>query len=349
MSGTSVDRTVREGVMLDVAVIGGGRSAEHEVSLASAAAVAAGLDRDRYRVHEFTIDPDGGWRHPIIGSIDAAVAMAGIAACDVAIPMLHGPNGEDGTLAGLLELIGVPYVGSGVRAGALAMDKWATKLVAQAVGIPVAPGRLLTATNRAAGDWNGPVVVKPASCGSSRGVTLVRDPAQLASAIDHALEFDDRVLLEQFVVGREVDLAVLCGPGGASTPAPALEITRADIFGFDEKYGGGAQFTVPAAIPDEDLWMLRAHATRIAEALGCRGIIRADFFLTEDGPVLGEVNTTPGFTAQSQVPRMFAAAGVDYAALLDLLISSALPDPALPDPAPFATLGDKRPTLEVRA
>ena len=330
--------------ILDVAVIGGGRSAEHEVSLASAAAVAAALDRSRYRVHEFTIDPNGGWLHPIAGSVDAARAVAAIAACDVAIPMLHGPNGEDGTIAGLLELIGVPFVGSGVRAGAIAMDKWATKLVAEAVGIPVARGRLLSATNRHAGEWNGPVVVKPASCGSSRGVTFVRTPERLAAAIEHALEFDDRVLVEELVVGREVDLAVLCGPAGASTPAPALEITRADIFGFDDKYGGGAQFTVPAAIPDEDLWMLRAHAIRIAEALGCRGVIRADFFLTEDGPVLNEVNTTPGFTAQSQVPRMFAAAGVDYAALLDLLITEALNDTAV-----FATLEDQRPTMEVPA
>src|SRR5690606_22245771 len=109
-----------------------------------------------------------------------------IAACDVAIPMLHGPNGEDGTLAGLLELIGVPYVGSGVRAGAIAMDKWATKLVAEALGIPVARGRVVAAGDSAAGGWAGPVVVKPASCGSSRGVTLVREASMLDSAVDHA-------------------------------------------------------------------------------------------------------------------------------------------------------------------
>jgi D-alanine-D-alanine ligase len=323
--------------LLEVAVIGGGRSPEHDVSLASAAAVAAALDRTRYRVHEFTIEPDGAWSRAG-ATVDAANAIAGIAACAVAIPMLHGPNGEDGTIAGLLELLGVPFTGSGVRAGAIAMDKWATKLVAAAVGIPTAAGRLVTAADPHPVAWTLPVVVKPVASGSSRGVTLVREPDALPGAIAEALEFDDRVLVEQFVVGREVDVAVLCGPDGATVPAPMLEIVRDDIFGFDEKYGGAARFLVPAPIPDEDTRMLRAHATRIAEALGCRGVIRADFFLTEAGPVLNEVNTTPGFTEHSQVPRMFAAADVSYPELLDLLLDTAL----------FGTLGDRRPTMEVR-
>ena len=324
--------------LIDVAVIGGGRSAEHEVSLASAAAVSAALDRRRYRVREFTIGPDGDWfAGP--NAVDAAAAIAAIAACDVTIPMLHGPNGEDGSIAGLLELAGVPHVGSGVRAGAIAMDKWATKLVAAAIGIPTAAGRLVTAADARSVSWALPVVVKPVSSGSSQGVTLVHEASTLDAAIADALQFDDRVLVEEFVVGREVDVAVLCGPTGATSTAPALEIVRDGIFGHEEKYGGTARFVIPAPIGAEDEWMLRTHAVRLAEALGCRGIVRVDFFLTEAGPVLNEINTAPGFTAHSQVPLMYAAAGIDYPALLDLLIQS----------VPSPTLGGRRSAPEVRA
>lgn len=327
----------------DVAVLGGGRSSEHDVSLASAAAVTAALDRDRYRVHPFTIERDGWWSTPGRAAMPAAQAMTELAACDVAIPMLHGPHGEDGTVAGLLELLGVPSAGSGVRAGAIAMDKWAAKLVAEALGIPTAPGVVVGAVEPVA--WSGPVVVKPVASGSSHGVTLVRRPEDLAAAIELALTLDDRALVERFIVGREVDVAVLVTPDGATAPAPTLEIVRDGIFDADAKYRD-PHFVIPAPLDAQHERWLRTYAVRLAEALGCRGLVRVDFFVTDDGPVFNELNTAPGFTEHSQVPRMFAAAGVSYPELLDLLIATALAA-AVDDGAPSPSLGMGRPTAEV--
>ncbi|MFF5076597.1 D-alanine--D-alanine ligase [Actinoplanes sp. NPDC000266] len=299
------------------AVIGGGRNGEHQVSLASAAAVAAALDPGRYEVVRLTIAPDGTWHGDDPIGLPAAIAV--LQGCDVALPIVHGPRGEDGTLAALLELAGVPYIGSGVRPGALAMDKWVTKLIAAELGIATAPGRLLTARTAAGCAWNGPVVVKPVAAGSSLGVTLVREEAALAGALAEALRHDDRVLVEEVVAGREVDIAVL---GGFVTPA--LEVVADGFFDYEAKYGGSTVFRVPAPIDPAAAKALEDAAVALYDALGCGGVARVDFFLTEAGPVLNEVNTMPGFTARSQVPRMFAAAGWDYPELLDRLIHDAL-------------------------
>jgi D-alanine-D-alanine ligase len=204
------------------------------------------------------------------------------------------------------------------------MDKWATKLVARGVGLCVADDVLLTATTAASYVYDGPVVVKPVSAGSSHGVSLVRHRAQLDAAIEAALALDDRVLVEAFVSGREVDLAVLGRPDGARVVAPALEIVTDGIFDHASKYDGSADFRVPAALDDSERRALEEAAVAMYDALGCAGVARVDFFLTEDGPVLNEVNTMPGFTEQSQVPRMFAAAGTSYAELLDLLLRDVL-------------------------
>lgn len=311
-----------------VAVIGGGTSCEHEVSLASAAAVAEALTTAGYVVEALTIDRDGQWLdhrgHPV--GLTGAVEV--LWSCVAAVPVLHGPGGEDGTLAALCALAGVPYVGSPLRAGALAMDKWATKLLAAAVGVRTAPGTLVTRACGGAGLPGGPLpaVVKPVSAGSSFGVSLVEDARQLAVAIEAAFAFDDRVLVEEVVHGREIDLAVLGRPDGTRTVAPALEIVTggAGFFDLATKYDGSARFLLPAKLDDAELTSLRDAAVTIYDALGCAGVARVDFFLTDAGPVLNEVNTMPGLTSHSQVPRMFAAAGISYVSLLELLIADAV-------------------------
>jgi D-alanine-D-alanine ligase len=306
-----------------VAVVGGGQNCEHEVSLASAASVAAALDPTTYDVVSLTIGHDGTWRDRGGRPIGLSGAACVLRSCDVVFPVVHGPRGEDGALAALCELAGLPYVGSGIRAGALAMDKWATKLVAGALGIATAPGRVVTVATAATVTWTRPVVVKPVAAGSSRGVSLVRSPQELAPALAAALVLDSRALIEDVVVGREIDVAVLRRPDGSTLVAPALEIVVDGVFDFDAKYGGGADFRIPAPLDDVETKALEDAAVAMADALGCAGVVRVDFFLTEDGPVLNEVNTMPGMTEQSQVPKMFAAAGLDYPALLDELVRGA--------------------------
>jgi D-alanine-D-alanine ligase len=306
-----------------VAVIGGGRNCEHEVSLASAASVAAGLDPTAYTVVPLTIGRDGTWRDRGARPMSLAGAAQVLRGCDVAFPMVHGPQGEDGTLAALCELACLPYVGSGVTAGALAMDKAATKLVAQSLGIATAPGRLVTAATADRCTWTGPVVVKPVTAGSSRGVSLVTDPEELAGALEVALALDSRALVEQAVTGREVDVAVLRRADGSLLVPPALEIVGDGLFDYDAKYGGHADLRVPAALDERERKALEDAAVATYDALGCAGVARVDFFLTDDGPVLGEVNTVPGMTEHSQVPRMFASAGLTYPDLLDELVRGA--------------------------
>jgi D-alanine-D-alanine ligase len=310
-----------------VAVIGGGQNCEHDVSLASAASVRAALDQDRYEVVPLTIDEDGTWlgdgARPLGWSPadSLAAALRYIATCRVVVPLLHGPRGEDGTLAALCELAGVPYVGSPPRAGALAMDKWATKLVAEAVGVRTAPGRLVTTADLV---FDGPVVVKPVAAGSSFGVRLVTTEADLEPALRQALELDDRVLVEQVVHGREIDVAVLDTPDGRRV-GPPLEIVVGDgLFDTTTKYDGSATFVVPAPMSGTEHKAVTDAALRVYDALGCRGLARVDFFLTGDGPVLNEVNTMPGMTAASQVPKMFASDGLAYPDLLDQLIQAAI-------------------------
>jgi D-alanine-D-alanine ligase len=307
-----------------VAVIGGGANCEHDVSLASAAAIRAHLDPDRYDAVALTVGRNGCWYdggHRPIGLSGATHVLRG---CDVALPAVHGPHGEDGTLAALCELAGLPYVGSGVAAGAIGMDKWATKLVAEAVGVATAPGRLLTGATAAAYAWTVPVVVKPVAAGSSHGVTLVDQPSRLESALASALALDDRVLVEDVVVGREIDIAVLARPDGERVVSPPLEIAVDGLFDHDTKYGGEAEFRLPAALATSALKELEDAAVAVFDALGCAGVARVDFFRTDAGWVLNEINTMPGFTAASQVPRMFEGAGLPYAALLDLLVTDAL-------------------------
>ena len=304
-----------------VAVIGGGDNGEHEVSLGSAAAVCAHLPSSAYEVVPMTIARGGAWLvegRPV--ALAAAVEL--LATCDVVFPALHGEGGEDGTVAALCRLAGLPCVGSPATTGALAMDKHVTKLVAASVGVRVPRGVLLGPDS--AYDWEGAVVVKPASAGSSRGVSLVRSEADLETALKEAFSYSDRVLVEEVVQGREIDVAVLGSADGERLVAPPLEIVGPDLFDYDTKYGGSADLRVPADVTGPERDALSATAIRMYDALGCRGLARIDFFLTSDGPVLLEVNTMPGLTEHSQAPRMFAAAGTSYPDLLDLMVRDAL-------------------------
>ncbi|WP_121255174.1 D-alanine--D-alanine ligase family protein [Nocardioides ferulae] len=306
-----------------VAVIGGGQSCEHDVSLASAASVADALDPAAYEAVRLTIDRDGTWRDHGGRPIGLPGAVHVLTSCDVVFPMVHGPHGEDGTLAALCELAGLPYVGSDLGAGALAMDKWATKLVAHSLGLATAPGHLVTAATLAGERFDHPVVVKPVAAGSSLGVSLVTRAEELAPALEAALAIDTRALVEDVVAGREVDVAVLRRADGSLVVSPALEIVADGLFDHAAKYGGHADFRVPAALTDVERKELEDAAVATYRALGCSGVARVDFFVTDRGPVLGEVNTVPGMTEHSQVPRMFAAAGLPYADLLDELVRGA--------------------------
>ncbi|MFK4790073.1 D-alanine--D-alanine ligase [Microbacterium sp. ZW T5_56] len=308
-----------------VAVIGGGRNDEHVVSLASAAGVSYAVQLLGWESVALTIDDAGAWRDRHGATLSAARAIALMSECDVAYPALHGVHGEDGAVAGLLDLCSIPYVGSPVRAGAIGMDKWLTKLVAAALGIRTAAGVLLTPDAPAAVAMPLPVVVKPASGGSSNGVSVVTDSAQLPDAIAHARQSGETVLVEEYVRGREVDIAVFRDATGRLRLGSTLEIGVEDggVFGRDAKYDGTARFTLPAEISSAEDAAIRAVASSLYEAMGCSGVARFDFFVTDTGPVLNEVNTSPGMTEQSQVPRMFAAVGVEYPQLIAELVAAA--------------------------
>lgn len=315
--------------VMRVVVIGGGTSSEHEVSLASAAGIAAALDRDRFEVVTLTIRADGSWATADGRDVadDLAGAIRILERADVVVPALHGLRGEDGTIAALLDVVGVPYVGSGVGAGAIAMSKRATKAVAADAGVPSAPGIVVRdASDARLAKATLPAVVKPDRGGSSHGVTLVTEREDLGAAVASALAFDDDVLVEQAVRGREIDVAVIEHPDGRLQCLPALEIVVAGggLFDEQEKYHREPDFRIPALVEPAVQARLEEAAIAAFRALGARGLARVDFFVSGGQVLLNEVNTFPGFTARSQVPRMAAAAGVSYPELVELLVTTAL-------------------------
>jgi D-alanine-D-alanine ligase len=257
---------------------------------------------------------------------------------DIVFPILHGPWGEDGTIQGMLELVDLPYVGSGVLASSLGMDKHFTKSVLQQAGIPVAPWRTVTAyewrTNpdavrTSAAALGLPAFVKPARAGSSVGVSKVKDWVELDAALETAFAEDDRVLIESGLVGREVEIAVLGGrPGQATRASVAGEIVVSgrDFYDFAAKYldAPGIDLVCPADLTAEELATMQALAVTAFDAIGGEGLARVDFFLTADGFVINEINTMPGFTPISMFPRCWQESGLSYPALIDELISVAL-------------------------
>jgi len=338
-----------------VAVIFGGRSSEHSVSCVTAGSVIAALDPDRYEVVPVGITAEGRWvsadthtlvmrgrELPTVVSRGDSVALSGdptalpevLGPIDVVFPVLHGPYGEDGTLQGLLELAGIPYVGSGVFASAAAMDKAHMKRLLAAVGLQV-PAYVIAHDGRPTpadvGELGWPVFVKPARGGSSIGISKVADPSGLEGALAEAFRHDPKVLIEAAVVGRELECGVLAARDGgapeASFPAEIRLAGGVDFYDFDAKYmpESGTEFDIPPNLPADVIDTVRSTAVAAFEALDCEGLARVDFFLAADGRLfVNEVNTMPGFTPVSMFPRMWAATGVDYPMLVARLIDDAM-------------------------
>jgi D-alanine-D-alanine ligase len=320
-----------------VAVLAGGRSSEHDISLASARSVVAALDADRYETIVVEIDRTGRWelasgRGEIVGSdietlpvlADSRPAAA-LGQVDVVLPILHGPFGEDGTVQGLLELAGVPYVGAGVAASALCMDKDLCKAVLRDRGILVARNVTLRDGDSAEHPFDYPVFVKPARLGSSVGISKVDAREELAGAVELARRHDDKVLIEEGIPGIEVECGVL---GNRDPVASAVGeiVAHADWYDYSAKYDeGGMELIIPARIPPEAEERVRELAVRSFVATECEGMARIDFFVRPDGEVIvNEINTIPGFTSTSVYARLFEATGVPYAELLDRLVALAL-------------------------
>ena len=325
-----------------VAVLAGGRSSEHEISLASARSVEAALDPARYDVATIAIERSGRWTLPS-GSEPPGLSAAATAESlpvladskpaellgrvDVVLPILHGPFGEDGTVQGLLELAGVPYVGAGVAASALCMDKDLCKKVLRESGIPVAAHHTIRLGDPVSNPFGYPVFVKPARLGSSVGISKALDDAGLEAAVALARRHDEKVLVEEFVAGTELE----CGVLGNLRPAPLASVVgeivpHADWYDYAAKYEeGGSDIIVPARIAGEVAVRVQELAVAAFVATECEGMARLDFFLREDGEVLvNEINTIPGFTSTSVYARLFEASGIPYAKLLDRLIELAL-------------------------
>ena len=325
-----------------VAVIAGGRSSEHDISIASARSVIEALDPDRYETTAIEIGKSGRWELgasssallespagssaetlPVVA--DSAAPAQALGQIDVAMPILHGPFGEDGTVQGLLELAGVPYVGAGVAASALCMDKDLFKAVLRDRGIPVARNVTLRNGDAPEHPFSYPVFVKPARLGSSVGISKVHDESELEPAVAIARRHDDKVLIEELLDGIEVE----CGVLGNRDPIASVVgeiVAHAEWYDYSAKYDdGGMDLIIPARIPPETAERVRAIAVESFVATECEGMARVDLFATSAGEVVvNEINTIPGFTATSVYAKLFEASGISYGELLDRLVELAL-------------------------
>ncbi|MFI0779165.1 D-alanine--D-alanine ligase family protein [Streptomyces sp. NPDC021212] len=360
-----------------VAVVFGGRSSEHAISVVTAGAVLRAIDREKYDVLPIGITADGRWAltadepermaiadrqlpsvdrlaeseegsvvlpvdpgsREVVYSEPGAVPKA-LGDVDVVFPMLHGPYGEDGTLQGLLELSGVPYVGAGVLASAVGMDKEYMKRVFVSFGLPVGPYEVIrprdwerdpaaarTRITDFAAEHGWPLFVKPSRAGSSIGITKVDGPEQLDEAIEAARQHDPKVIVEALLRGREIECGVLEFEDGprASVPAEIPPVSTHDFYDFEAKYIDAAPGVVPAPLTAEETERVQELAVRAFDVVSCEGLVRADFFLLDSGEfVINEINTMPGFTPISMYPRMWQESGVSYPELVDRLIQAAL-------------------------
>ncbi|MFC8830372.1 D-alanine--D-alanine ligase family protein [Streptomyces sp. NPDC057137] len=363
-----------------VAVVFGGRSSEHAISVVTAGAVLRSIDRTKYEVLPIGITTDGRWaltadepdrmaiadrrlpsveelaesteggvvlsvdpgNREVVYSEQGSVPKA-LGEVDVVFPVLHGPYGEDGTLQGLLELSGVPYVGAGVLASAVGQDKEYMKRVFLSYGLPVGPYVVIRPREwqqdpsgarkkivEFAGEHGWPIFVKPARAGSSMGITKVDALEGLEDAIEEAQRHDPKILVESLLRGREIECGVLEFEDGprASVPAEIPPVTSHEFYDFEAKYIDAAAGLVPAPLTEEETAEVQRLAVEAYDAVSCEGLVRADFFLTEDGGfVINEINTMPGFTPISMYPRMWQESGVGYAELIDRLIQAALRRP----------------------
>lgn len=352
-----------------MAVVFGGRSSEHPISCISAGSVLAAIDRETYDVVPIGVTPQGRWvaerdqperlriiegRLPGVDPSGAHVVLAGdpthqqtavvdaaaqaLVGIDVVFPVLHGPWGEDGTIQGLLELAGIPYVGSGVFASAAAMDKGHMKAALLGAGLEVGPYVVVTPRqwqrDRAGvlariATLGMPLFVKPARAGSSLGITRVTSPDEVTAAVETARQHDPRVIVEAGLVGvREIECGVLDDADGPRASVCAEIVVRPghDFYDFEAKYlEDAADLVVPADLPPAVAAEIRDLAVRAFDALTCEGLARVDFFVTAEGrPIVNEVNTMPGFTSISMFPRVWQESGMTYSELVDHLIRDAL-------------------------
>jgi len=322
-----------------VAVIMGGRSSEHDISVASARSVMEALDPERYDVRAVEIGQDGRWQlDPGQARIEeggretlpvpTGAAASPFESVDVVFPVLHGPFGEDGTVQGFLELAGVAYVGAGVTASALCMDKDLFKSVMRDKGVPVV--RSVTVLDRhrdrVENPFGYPVVVKPARLGSSVGISMVKSSDELPTAVDLAFEHDEKILLEEFVSGIEVECSVLGNDEPiASIPGQIVPLVS-DWYDFAAKYDeGGMELVIPPRLEERTITRVQELAVAAFVAGDCEGMARVDCFVRDDGEVLvNELNTIPGFTSTSVYAKLFEASGIPYEELLDRLVELAL-------------------------
>ena len=353
--------------MKQVAVVFGGKSSEHDISCVSAANILKSIDKESYRVHAIGISREGTWRYlgevrddmdvdelttdQAIESCIAEIAISmdrsrpgivvnkgeatGYVPVDVWFPVLHGRNGEDGTIQGLFEMSGIPYVGCGVLASSAGMDKVSTKLFADKVGVTQAKfvadvmkdGSTIEETiNRAESELGYPVFVKPSNAGSSKGVSKAHNREELIRAVKLAKENDHRILIEEFIDGREVECAVLGGERADASCVGEI-LSAAEFYDFDAKYNNAESKTVvdPEDLPDEAKTELREMAVKIFKALDGFGLARVDFFVRrrDNRVIFNEINTMPGFTGISMYPMLWKAMGVDQTELITRLIDLA--------------------------
>lgn len=348
----------------NVCILFGGVSPEHEVSLRSAESVLNNIDKEKYNVFPVGITKGGKWflfggkdyamlpketwmDHPDnVPAIISPVRGQGLLCfdaegfrvqkIDVVFPVLHGENGEDGSMQGLLQIAGIPYVGPHVAGSAVSMDKTLTKLVADNASVPQAAwklvrdrdldGHMQTTLEALEARFDYPMFVKPAGTGSSVGVSKAKDRAALEAALKTAAAFDDKILVEEFIHGREIEVAVM----GNDSPVASIcgEIdSGAEFYDYDAKYISDTSTAyIPARIPDETQETVRDLAVKIYRALGCQGLSRVDFFVTyeENRVVFNEINTLPGFTSISMYPKLFGASGIPYQQLIDKLLELAM-------------------------
>jgi D-alanine-D-alanine ligase len=309
-----------------VAVIYGGRSGEHEVSLRSAKSIIDAMDTERYKVLHYLISKEGRWSpRPIVPE------PKGNPEIDVVFPVLHGTFGEDGTLQGLLELADLPYVGAGVLASSVSMDKEVMKRLAKERGLPVVDYLVLSSLEAHSVEgvcsrFEFPVFVKPANLGSSVGISKARDSVQLKSALELATSFDRKIIVERGITGREFECSVL-GNEDPIASAPCEILPSREFYDYDDKYVlGEAQTVIPADLSVEQTAELRRLAVECYKAVECEGMARVDFLLeTATGRLfINEINTIPGFTSISMYPKMWEYSGLPMPKLIDRLIELAM-------------------------
>mgnify|MGYP004541853527 CR=1 FL=1 len=349
---------------LSVCILFGGVSPEHEVSLRSAESVLNNIDESKYNVFPVGITKEGKWilyggkdysdlpsgrwlthpdnRQAAISPIRGQGLLTFEGDCvvrqqiDVVFPVLHGENGEDGTIQGLLQLAGIPYVGPHVAASAVAMDKTLTKLVVDQAGITQAAWNLVRRSDmgsRMEGTLDAleakfayPMFVKPAGTGSSVGVSKATEREDLKKALLEAGKYDDKVLVEEFIRGREIEVAVMGNESPVASVCGEID-SGADFYDYDAKYITDTSVSyIPARIPEDVAETVRDTAVKVYKAIGCQGLSRVDFFVTDEGNrvVFNEINTIPGFTSISMYPKLFAASGIPYTQLIDELLRLAM-------------------------